>query len=405
MRHTPNERGYDYFFGILGAAVDHFTKENGAQCYTNETRGNAFFGENCSVINGYDLQENGVPFVDNEHFLGDLLADKAVERIQAHDTSTPMLMHFHHNAPHTPLQPPNFNYELCDGVSTGSDRVYQPNFRQKICGLMSAVDMNLLKVIIALFVKDMLSSTLILYHSDNGGFIEAGSLNTPHRGQKSSYFDGGVRVPAFMYHSKYLSSHKVTDDLFDVTDVLPTLVAYAEIGSELPVLDGMSHWNDLISNVPLQRKTIPLHSTTSRIVHYMGGLIEEINGTRWKYVLNPSAGESIMTYTPYEIEGEMLFDLSADAEEVVNLALSPSGDQLKILNRLREKSLQARLGTYYRPSWAGSWPPRLRLYPSPQGCVLPLDSPLYSTAKCFDKLVFIPPAWKKDPDTVLYADI
>ena len=57
-------------------------------------------------MNAYDLQENGTPFIDTTTFAGDLFASKAVATIMGHDATTPMLMHFHHNAPHTPLQPP-----------------------------------------------------------------------------------------------------------------------------------------------------------------------------------------------------------------------------------------------------------------------------------------------------------
>ena len=60
---------------------------------------------------------------------------------------------------------------------------------------MAAVDLNILQVILALAATDMLASTLILFHPDNGGFIEAGSLNLPFNHQKSSYYEGGVRVP------------------------------------------------------------------------------------------------------------------------------------------------------------------------------------------------------------------
>ena len=91
---------------VVGAMIDHYSKEAGIACHTDETDGNPFFGENCSTMNAYDLQENGTPYIDTATFAGDLFAAKAVEAIENHDPSTPMLMHFHHNAPHTPLQPP-----------------------------------------------------------------------------------------------------------------------------------------------------------------------------------------------------------------------------------------------------------------------------------------------------------
>ena len=96
------------------------------------------------------------------------------------------------------------------------------------------MDLNVLQVILALAGSNMLASTVILFHADIGGFIQAGSLNIPFNGQKSTYYDGGVRVPAFIYNAAEVSlsgqsgdNNYIIDDIFDVTDVLPTLLAYA----------------------------------------------------------------------------------------------------------------------------------------------------------------------------------
>jgi hypothetical protein len=89
-----------------GAAIDHFSKEGGVGCSNKEVKGNMFFGDNCSTLNAYDLHENGQPYLDHRTFAGDLFASKASDAIKTHDPSRPLLMHFHHNAPHTPLQPP-----------------------------------------------------------------------------------------------------------------------------------------------------------------------------------------------------------------------------------------------------------------------------------------------------------
>ena len=295
-------------------------------------------------------------------------------------------------------------------MSEGDERALQPTFRQKICGLVAAVDFNILQVLLALTVKGMLSSTLILFHADNGGFIEAGSLNIPFSHQKSSYFEGGVRVPAFLYVASQpaLSSFSVAsgssrfvDDIFDVTDVLPTLMGYAALNVTEYDLDGYNHWDNLVSNTPLQRTYTPLYSSNSALVHYSAGYVEVIDGVRWKYVLNPRAGEFIMTMQRlnYTLEGEMLYNLDYDPTERNNLleavSFIPSERRLhlKVVNTLRDKSLAVRANSLRGPR-AISFPPQLTFFPSPLGCWLPLDSPLYHTYKCLDKEPFVPQEWR-----------
>jgi arylsulfatase A-like enzyme len=302
-------------------------------------------------------------------------------------------------------------------VSEGDERAIQPYFRQKICGLVAAVDLNILQVVLALAAADMLSSTLILFHPDNGGFIQAGSLNLPFNHQKATYYDGGVRVPAFIYNAAQpsLSGHTaraeeasfVRDDLFDVTDVLPTLMGYAGISARIAEneLDGINHWDHLLSGEALLRTFTPLYSSSSQSTHYSGGYVSVIDGVRWKYGINARATEAIMTqrFQNYTLEGEVLFNLNDDMGEHHNLA--PTAGRvvdeklLNILNELREKSYEVRANSIRTsPALGSGWPPRLRFYPSPLGCWLPLDSPLYETAKCLEKAPFIPKAWLNDPD-------
>jgi arylsulfatase A-like enzyme len=295
-------------------------------------------------------------------------------------------------------------------VSEGDERALQPHFRQQICGLVSAVDFNILQVVLALAVRGMLASTLILFHADNGGFIEAGSLNLPFSHQKSSYFEGGVRVPAFIYAASHPSlsaldsasrPHRVINDMFDVTDVLPTLMGYAGLNTSEYELDGYNHWESLSTGAPLQRTFTPLYSSNGAVVHYSGGYIEVIDGVRWKYALNPRAGEFIMAMkrANYTLEGEVLFNLDTDPVEQTNLLEVVSSiptereQHLKVVNLLREKSMSVRVNSLQTPS-TGTFPPPLRFFPSRLGCWLPLDSPIYNTFKCLDKEPFVPQAWR-----------
>jgi arylsulfatase B len=408
---TPNARGYDYFFGNLGksndhfpsplilsigVAVDHYSKTIGLGCGSEENYFHDVFADNCRFFNAYDLQENGHPFVDQSTFLSDLLADKAVHLILSHNTSTPLFLSFHPNAPHPPVQSPQRYVDLCQGVSE-SEYAFQPYFRQKVCGMVVSLDIALLRILLALSHRGMLSSTLLFYMSDNGGLPQAGSSNLPFKGGKGSVHEGGVHVPAFAYgyglHSRYTTPPRVTD-LFHVSDVLPTLLGYAnmDVPQAVAVFDGFNHWNNLISGQPLSRKHVALEAG-SIVVGFFSGYIEKAFGKTWKYMFNPN----VLIYTglhpardvnssKYRIEGEFLFDLTNDPTETRNLIpyidhfTNTNAEILEILNLIRFNTLSLR-ATGVKSLLKGL-PIKTDILPSMGGCWLPLDSPHYDTFLC-----------------------
>lgn len=100
LSETPNARGYDYFFGTLSGAIDYYEKDIGLKCGTAEDNFMPVFANDCVFLNGYDLQENGVPYVEEtEKYVTDMFADKGVDAIRAHDPKQPMLMTFHPTGP------------------------------------------------------------------------------------------------------------------------------------------------------------------------------------------------------------------------------------------------------------------------------------------------------------------
>ncbi|KAG0433144.1 hypothetical protein HPB47_020197 [Ixodes persulcatus] len=67
----------------------------------------------------------------------------------------------------------------------------------------------------------------VLLHSDNGGLpfgaYSNRGFNWPLRGAKGTLWEGGVRVPAFVWSSKFLKKPRVSDQLMHISDWLPTL--------------------------------------------------------------------------------------------------------------------------------------------------------------------------------------
>src|SRR5215470_12139159 len=82
-----------------------------------------------------------------------------------------------------------------------------------------------------------LDNTLIVLTSDNGPECEIPPhARTPFRGCKGSSWEGGVRVPTFVYWKGMISPRK-SEGLFDFADVLPTVMSLAGVpGSKLAEL-------------------------------------------------------------------------------------------------------------------------------------------------------------------------
>jgi len=99
-------------------------------------------------------------------------------------------------------------------------------------------------------VRTMLDDTVIIFSSDNGGtqdFIYSGGSNLPLRGGKLSSFEGGSRVPAFVWNS---GRKGITEDFLHITDWLPTIYSGLAGGDPADLPESLSGFNqiDLISN-------------------------------------------------------------------------------------------------------------------------------------------------------------
>jgi hypothetical protein len=85
--------------------INHYDKEIGLACGSpGDQMSNIYGVEDCQLLNGYDLQENGTPVIEQQTYNSYLQALKAVDLISSHNSSIPMLMHYHTNEPHAPLQ-------------------------------------------------------------------------------------------------------------------------------------------------------------------------------------------------------------------------------------------------------------------------------------------------------------
>jgi arylsulfatase len=94
---------------------------------------------------------------------------------------------------------------------------------------MVQMDYTLGKLVDKLKETGELENTMILFTSDNGPECEVPPhAHTPFRGCKGSSWEGGVRVPTFVYW-KGMVEPRHSDGLFDFADIMPTVASLAGV--------------------------------------------------------------------------------------------------------------------------------------------------------------------------------
>jgi arylsulfatase B len=190
-KYWPQNRGFDYFYGNLVGEVDYFTKDRGG------------------VI---DWQRNG-KFFKEEGYYTDLIGNKAVKVIENHDTSKPLFLYVASLASHAPNQAPPKYTDLYKDIKDEKRRTY--------AAMITAMDMQIGRILASLEKKKMRDNTIILFATDNGGstsalfgtgarspeereasggvelHVKPPASNAPFRAGKGSLYEGGVRVVAF----------------------------------------------------------------------------------------------------------------------------------------------------------------------------------------------------------------
>jgi len=215
----PRMYGFDSSYGYLHGQIDQFT-----HIYKNGDR-------------SWHRNEK---FIDEQGHATDLIADEAVKLIRQSSSSQPFFLYTAFSVPHYPLQEEDRWIEpYKKSISNESRRLYAAS--------MTHMDDAIGRVLAALEEKNLVSNTLVIFISDNGGQKDweatSGEYNLRHgpydvlgdnrpfRGWKGSVYEGGIRVPAVFRWPGKLKARKV-DLACHVMDFVPTLAAIA--GAKVP---------------------------------------------------------------------------------------------------------------------------------------------------------------------------
>lgn len=227
--YQPNARGFDHQYGHFFGMLDYFTHER---------------------MNKLDWFRNGEALKE-EGYTTHLIATEACRLIEAGDKAKPLFLYVPFNGVHSPFQVPD-EYVKPYAHLQGN--------RQKLAGMLAAVDEAIGRIEASLRQAGMLEETLIVFSSDNGG-PQPGN-NTPLRDFKGSIFEGGVRAAAFATWPGRVPSGARVREPMHMVDWYPTLLRIAGASTEqkLPI-DGGDVWPMLTKGAPSPHDAILSVST------------------------------------------------------------------------------------------------------------------------------------------------
>jgi len=157
-------------------------------------------------------------------------AEEACAFIDRH-ADKPFFLEVAFNAAHTPLEGARK-----DIVADKFSDVTDPNFtnspvndakRRNFCALVTEMDEQIGRIMAKLKASGLDGKTLVIYISDNGGWISQGGNNGPLRGGKWGIYEGGQRVPFVWRWPGVLPAGMEYSEPVSSLDFMPTFAAMA----------------------------------------------------------------------------------------------------------------------------------------------------------------------------------
>ena len=298
-QYRPLVRGFTEHYGFLGGGRSFLP--------LRESQGVAFVPKDPDQVDLWRNETRG----DDPAYVTDAFADEAVACLRRHKDD-PVFLYLAFNAPHVPLQATE-KYLARFPNLTGARRTY--------AAMLSAVDDAIGRISDALKETGLEQNTILFFLSDNGGHPLANTgRNAPLRGEKSTIYEGGIRVPFVVKWAGTLPAGRRYDSPVISLDIMATAIAAAGLKpAEGQPLDGV----DLVPFLKGEVNTAPHETLYWRFIQHRA-----IRHQNWKLTL-PSDG-------PAE-----LFDLANDVSESRNLSSTHSGivEQLRTLHAAWEAEM------------------------------------------------------------------
>jgi arylsulfatase A-like enzyme len=213
--HYPQTQGYDYNIGgtLWGAPQTFFYPYSGDR----------YFREPRYVPH----LEDGRP----GEYLTDRLTSEAIEILERHQDQPFFLQLWYHSV-HTPIEgKPDVAARYAKKIQAGMN-----HRNAHYAAMVESLDENVGRVLRKLDELGLAQNTVVVFTSDNGGFInnwegEPVTSNAPLRSGKGSLYEGGVRVPAIVRWPGVTPAGGVSHTPVSSVDFFPTLLSIAGLSS------------------------------------------------------------------------------------------------------------------------------------------------------------------------------
>lgn len=336
--------GAGYRTGLVGKYLNQYTSKYVppgwdrwfAFCCDDSNEGGAYYN--------YTLVEDGVKHLFGStppEYSTDVLGTEAVNFIQSAPSTNPLFLYFTPFAPHGQPIPadrdkghfsglqfprlPNFNeadvsdkpaYIQALPVLSKSKITGVDNSRRAALETLLAVDNDVSQILSALQATGRLSSTLILFASDNG--FSRGEHRWTH---KVAPYEEDIRVPLVMRYDPITTTARHDPNLVVNIDWAPTIAALAQVPA--PAVEG-------VNLLPLLGPTTPPAPIRNDF------LIEHLHGGTTDNVPSYCGVRSANTkYVQYSTGEEELYDLTADPYELQNKVADPAYASMLVDRRTR----------------------------------------------------------------------
>ncbi|XP_048753866.1 arylsulfatase B-like [Ostrea edulis] len=316
---TPTYRGFDTFYGFYNGKEDYYQ---------------------LTIAGGKDFRDNKTPVNATGEYSAHMYARRAESIIKDHNASDPLYIYLPFQSVHQPLQVPEMYSNQYPNVKTESRKTY--------LGMVTAMDEAIGNITKALEAKGIFDNTLVIFTSDNGGWVSYAGNNYPLRGGKTTLFEGGTRATAFVSGAGILKHNSIYDGIIHAVDWMPTVLSAAG-GTPDPNLDGIDQWESLktggvskrtefIYNIDDMQPEICGHAAI-RMGDYK--LIDGYPGYYQDWYKPDQVEQSYYGDTPVNAtqlfaDKMMLFNLKDDPNERVDLSKKLPDVVSKLKSRLEE---------------------------------------------------------------------
>jgi arylsulfatase A-like enzyme len=223
----PNAQGFDEWYGFLNQdhALDYYPRhlwENQREIFPPGNQG-----------------------AKHKQYVQDLFTERALAFLTA-NRSNPFFLYLAYTVPHASSET---GRDTGDGFIVPSYEPYAdrdwPRPEKGFAAMMHMLDRDTGRVLARLKELGIDGNTLVFFASDNGGTTDGG--HSPKffrstgglRGEKSTLYEGGIRVPAIARFPGRIPAGAVSDLPWAFWDFLPTAAELAGVPAP-PALDGIS---------------------------------------------------------------------------------------------------------------------------------------------------------------------